>query len=76
MSANRFLWRILEWEPRGNMKEGNIKRRWIGGRRFMNKPRLIEENTRDKDMKRNLVFVKEDHCALDCSGTNGKEVKK
>ena len=53
------------------MKKGKIERKWIGLRRCMNKSRLREENTRE-DMKGNLVLVKENHCALDCSGTNDK----
>jgi len=38
----------------------------------MKKSRLREENTREKDMKGNLDLVKENHCTLDCSGTNDK----
>jgi len=40
------------------MKKGKIERRWIGLRRCMNKSRLREENTREKDMKWNLGSVK------------------
>lgn len=71
MSANRFLRRILEWEPKGNVKKGKIERKWIGLPRCMNKSRLREEYTRE-NMKWNLVPVKENHCTLDCSGTNDK----
>jgi hypothetical protein len=72
MSANIFVRRILEWKPTVNMKKGKIERRWIGLRRCMNKRGMREENNREKDMNPNLVLVKENHCTLDCSGTNDK----
>lgn len=76
MSANRFLRRILEWEPKGNVKEGKIERRWIGLRRCMNKRRLKEEDIKEMDMKRILALAKGNRCTLDSSGTNDKSQRK
>ena len=72
MSTNRLLRRILEFESKGNMKKGKIKRNWIAIIRCMNNRRLTEENTREKNMKGDLVLVKKNHCTLDCCGTNDK----
>ena len=58
------------------MKKGKTERRWIGLRRCMNKRRLKEENTREKDMKQNLALTKENHCTLDSSWENDKRPRK
>jgi hypothetical protein len=57
MPGNRLPLKILEWEPDGTRRRGIPKERWIDGvRRSMTNLELTEEDTRDRDRKRNLVL--------------------
>jgi hypothetical protein len=57
MPGNRLPLKILEWEPEGTRRRGRPKERWIDGvRRSMTNHGLTEEDTRDRDIWRSLVF--------------------
>jgi hypothetical protein len=56
MPGNRLPLKILEWEPEGTLRGGRPKEIWIDGvRRSMSNHGLTEEDTRDRDRRRNLV---------------------
>jgi hypothetical protein len=57
MPGNRLPLKIVEWEPERTRRRGRPKERWIDGvRRNMTNHGLTEEDTRDRDRWRNLVF--------------------
>jgi hypothetical protein len=57
MPGNRLPLKVLEWEPEGTRRMGRPKERWIDGvRRSMTNHGLKEEDTRDRDRRRNLVL--------------------
>jgi hypothetical protein len=57
MPGNRLALKILEWEPEGTRRRGRPKERWIDGvRRSLTNHGLTEEDTRDRDRLRNLVW--------------------
>jgi hypothetical protein len=57
MLRNKLPLKMLEWEPEGTRRRGRPKQRWIDGvRRSMTNHGLTEEDTRDRDMWRNLVL--------------------
>jgi hypothetical protein len=60
MPGNRLPLKMLEWEPEGTRRIGRPKDRWIDGvRRSMTKHGLREEDTRGRDVWRNLVLGEE-----------------
>jgi hypothetical protein len=60
MPGNRLPRKILEREPGGTRRRGRPKERWIDGvRRSMTNCGLTEEDTRDRDRRRNLVLGEE-----------------
>jgi hypothetical protein len=66
MPGKRLPLKVLEWEPERTRRSGRPKERWIDGvRRSMTNHRLREEDTRDRDRWRNIVWVKENHCTVD-----------
>jgi hypothetical protein len=55
--GNRLPLKVLEWEPEGTRRRGRPKERWIDGiRRSTTNHGLTEEDTRDTDRWRSLVF--------------------
>jgi hypothetical protein len=57
LPGNRLPRKILEWEPEGTRRKGRPEERWIDGvRRSMTNHGLTEEDTRDRDRRRNLVL--------------------
>jgi hypothetical protein len=57
MPGNRMPLKILEWEPEGTRRRGRSKERWTNGVRWsMINHGLREEDTRDRDRRRNLVL--------------------
>jgi hypothetical protein len=57
MPGNRLPLKILEWELEGTRRRGRSKERWIDGvRRRLTNHGLTEEDTRNRDRWRNLVF--------------------
>jgi hypothetical protein len=61
MPGNRLQLKILEWEPEGTRRRGRPKERRIDGvRRSMTNHGLTEEDTRDRDRRRNLVLGRVD----------------
>jgi hypothetical protein len=57
MPGNRMPLKMLEWELEEMRRRGRPKERWTDGvRRSMTNHGLTEEETRDRDRRRNLVL--------------------
>jgi hypothetical protein len=56
-ARNRLPLKVLEWEPEETRRRVRPKERWIVGvRRSMTNHGLREEDTRDRERRRNLVL--------------------
>jgi hypothetical protein len=57
MPGNRLPLKVLEWEPEETRRRGRPKKRWIDGvRRSTTNHGLTEEDTGDRDRRRNWVL--------------------